>query len=70
VLCQRTLSSVLGAVLHSYTAQFNLQCMGPFTYKESGYYTHRMSLCYARRFRLYGLFMGSDMPSEQQSFFP
>jgi hypothetical protein len=30
VLCQRTFGSVFGAVcLHSLTAQFNLECMGP-----------------------------------------
>ena len=33
VLCQRTFSSVFRAVifLHSYTAQFNLVCMEPFS---------------------------------------
>jgi hypothetical protein len=31
VLCQRTFSSVFRAIfLHSQTAQFNLECMGPF----------------------------------------
>jgi hypothetical protein len=31
VLCQRTFSSIFRAVfLHSYTAQFNVECMGPF----------------------------------------
>jgi len=32
VLCQGTFSSVSHAVFfYSYTAQFNLECMGPFT---------------------------------------
>jgi hypothetical protein len=46
VLCQRTFISVFRAVfLHSYTAQFNLVCMGPFTtLHKIRYYAHIYSV--------------------------
>jgi len=42
VLCQITFKSVFHAdFLHSYTAQFNLECMGTFTYQTGDLVNHR-----------------------------